>query len=370
MKFKRILMLGMFFVAAICLLDAGLYINRQQAGVNDTQTTQITQKQPELLSDINLSSYASLPAAFEAVTISEDTDNAKITQDNVEDVIYKQLFATASHPDVIEDGCSLKVDFSITQNGQVSDRKTDYIIGYDQKNMSKNVYDALKEKSAGDTLRVEDAEFAGSGTGIVDISIRDIYGMPYPVTDKYIAQNTEYASLSDMKAKLVQNAESTVRVQTRQQTLSGLIDEMMKQSTFVTAPDSLVIKELEVLKKDNPDATYSDAQHSFYKLAFIAAMLKKYDIADTSEVERRYAALPEKKRNSFTQYEAEREKYLLFEDDVTNYIYRKVQISSDAETEAATDAGNASSFAETEEETAAPQTEAQMTENSAFWETE
>ena len=363
-------MLGMFFVAAVCLLDAGLYINRQQTGVQSSPTTQMTQKQPELLSDINLSSYASLPAAFEAVTISEDADSAKITEDNVEELIYKQLFATASHPDVIADGCSLKVDFSITQNGQISDRKTDYIVGYDQKNMSQNVYDALKGKKIGDTLRVEDAEFAGSGTGIVDISVRDIYGMPYPLTDKYISQNTEYASLSDMKTKLVQNAESTVRVQKRQQTLSGLIDEMMKQSTFVTAPDSLVIKELEVLKKDKPDATYSDAQHSFYKLAFIAAMLKKYDIADASEIERRYAALPEEKRSGFTQYEAEREKYLLFEDDVTNYIYRKVQISSDAETEATIETGNVSGFSETEAEANASQPEQQMTENAAFWETE
>lgn len=373
MKFKKLLMLGMFFVAAVCLLSAGFYINREEAGMQDSQTTQIKKREPELLSDIDLASYASLPAAFEAVTISETSENVKITQDNVEEVMYKQLFATASHPDTIEAGCSIKVDFSLTQNGQISDRETGYIIGYDTNNMSQNVYDALKDKGVGATIHVEDATFAGKGSGIVDISVSDIYGMPYPVTDKYVAQNTEYASVSDMEAKLIQNAESTVRQQTREQTLSGLIDAMMKQSTFVTAPDSLTIKELEVLKKDNPDATYSDAQHSFYRLAFIAAMLKKYDIADASEMERRYAALPQEKRDNYTQYEAEREKYLLFEDDVTNYIYRKVQIASD-ETETATEVGNTSGPLETEtaatEYERGPQTDAVETENTAFWGTE
>ena len=55
---------------------------------------------------------------------------------------------------------------------------------------------------------------------------------------------------------------------------------------------------------------------------------------------------------------------------MTNYIYRKVQISSDAETEAAKETGNVSGFSETEAENPAPQPSQQMTENAAFWETE
>ena len=56
--------------------------------INTTQESVQKVKSPELLSDINMTQYVSLPASFSDIDIVEDLDNIEVTEDNVNDIIY------------------------------------------------------------------------------------------------------------------------------------------------------------------------------------------------------------------------------------------------------------------------------------------
>ena len=57
----------------------------------------------------------------------------------------------------------------------------------------------------------------------------------------------------------------------RTHTINSLIDTMMSQTTFIKLPESLIMKELETLQKNDPNITYDEAKHSLYKIFFIAS---------------------------------------------------------------------------------------------------
>ena len=153
--------------------------------------------------------------------------------------------------------------------------------------------------------------------------------MPCPVTDKYISENTEYKSVANMKSYLMNDSSGEAKQIARTHTINTLIDTMMSQTTFIKLPESLIMKELDALKKDNPDDTYEEAKHSLYKIFFIATVIKDYDIATLTDIEKRYAKLDDSEKEGLSDYEIERKKYLLFEDDVVTCIYKKVQVSND-----------------------------------------
>lgn len=64
--------------------------------INTTQESVQKVKSPELLSDINMTQYVSLPASFSDIDIVEDLDNIDVTEDNVNDIIYDKLLSTAN----------------------------------------------------------------------------------------------------------------------------------------------------------------------------------------------------------------------------------------------------------------------------------
>lgn len=109
--------------------------------------------------------------------------------------------------------------------------------------------------------------------------------MPYPVTDNYIGENTEYQSLYDMRTELINDSSGEAKQLARTHTINTLIDTMMSQTTFIQLPESLIMKELDALKRDNPDATYEEAKHSLYKIFFIATVIKDYDVATLTDIE-------------------------------------------------------------------------------------
>ena len=325
---KKVIVFLCFGTAAACLLTAAFQINKTKTGMDKYVVTTNTVRNPELLSEINISSYVSLPASFEAVSIEEQADDMEINEENVDAIIFEQLLARAAKSEQVKNDELLIVNYSVTSDNELVERETDYKLGYgyNSEEMDSDVYNSLKEASIGVPLHLEDVDFAGYEDVTLDIEIKDIYDMPYPVTDNYVKNNTEYSSLSDMRTRMLQDASDTATSLARNETIGSLISRMMKQTTFLSAPDSLVLKELEVLQKEDERATYEDAQDSLDKIMFIAAVLSKYDIADQADIQERFDSLPEDDRNEMSEYEAERQKYLLFEDDVTNYIYKKIKI--------------------------------------------
>lgn len=331
---KKAIVFLCFFGGAACFISAGLYINKNNAGmINTTQESVQKVKSPELLSDINMTQYVSLPASFSDIDIVEDLDNIDVTEDNVNDIIYDKLLSTATHLSTAsDDGILLMVDYTVTKNGAVVDTQTNFKLGYNQDSelYDEKFHDALKDVAIGTPVHIEDVFFNGNENATVDLTVTNIYNMPYPVTDSYIGENTEYQSLYDMRTELINDSSGEAKQLARTHTINTLIDTMMSQTTFIQLPESLIMKELDALKRDNPDATYEEAKHSLYKIFFIATVIKDYDVATLTDIEKRYAKLDDSEKEGLSDYEIERKKYLLFEDDVVTCIYKKVQVSSDA----------------------------------------
>lgn len=330
---KKLIVFISFFVGAACFISAGLYINKRQAGLTDeyVQETVTKVKSPELLSEINMTSYVSLPASFSDVDIVEDLDNIEVTEENVDTVMYDQLFSTARHLATVDGDDKLIVaNYTITKDGQVKDVKNDAYIGYSQKS---EMYDdtikrALSGAVVGTPIHVEGAKFDGVEDAIVDITITDIYDMPYPVTNNYIKDNTGYENIYDMRAALMNDSSGEAKRIARDHTIKTLIDTMMNQTTFIKLPESLIMKELEVLQKEDPSATYDDAKYSLYKVFFIASVIENYDVATKTDMEKRFNSLDDTEKEDLSEYEAERLKFLLFEEDVVTCLYKKVDIKS------------------------------------------
>ena len=334
---KKTIVFVCFLAGAVCFISAGLYINKQDAGLGTyTEETVTKVKSPELLSQINMTQYVSLPASFSDIDITEDLDNIDVTDSNVDDVMYDQLKKTATHLGAIDgDNEAVIVDYTITKDGTVQEVKNNFMLGYSNtsKIYDETVYDALAGTAIGVPVHIENAVFNGYDDVTVDLTISNIYAMPYPTTDDYISQNTEYDSVFNMRQALMNDSSGEAKEMARAHTISNLIDTMMSQTTFIKLPESLIMKELEVLQKENPDATYDEAKHSLYKIFFIASVIKNYDVATKTDMEKRYSKLDESETAGLSDYEVERKKYLLFEDDVVTCIYKKIQINTQTVTE-------------------------------------
>ena len=343
---KKIVVFLCFFAGATCFISAGLYINRQNAGLEPQKTEETVSKvkSPELLSEIDMTSYVSLPESFSDIDITEDLDNIEVTDDNVQDVMYEQLDKTADRLGSVQsasrDNITLIVDYTVTQKGKVKEVKSNFKMAYsdNSKIYSDDVYTALNNAKKGDTVRVTDTNFNGVEDVSVDITISDILNMPYPVTDDYIQNNTEYDSVHDMCSALKNDASGEAKEIAREHTINSLIDTMMEQTTFIQLPESLIQRELEVLQKDDPNATYEQAKHSLYKIFFIASVIKNDGVATKTDLEKRYEKLDKSEKERLSKYEIERKKYLLFEEDVVTSIYKKVQINSQESSTSSSDA--------------------------------
>lgn len=330
---KKFIVLLCFAASAACFVSAGLYINRNNAGlVEDDSSKKSSTGQIELLSQINMPSYVRLPASFSNVDIVENLDDITVTENNVDDVMYETLQNTASHLAAVEgSGELLIVNYTTTKDSKVQTVEANYWLGYseDSTDYDSTVYEGLIGTAIGETAHFEGVSFEGEDGVNVDITINDIYNMPYPVTDSYIAGNTEYSSVYNMRTELINDASGEAKEIARQQTINSLIETMMSQTTFIQVPDSLINKELEALQKENEAATYEDAKHNLNKIFFIAAVIDEYGVATNTEIEKRYEKQPESDKIGLSDYEIERMKYLLFEEDVVTYIYKKVSITNE-----------------------------------------
>ena len=157
---KKAIVFLCFFGGAACFISAGLYINKNNAGIiNTTQESVQKVKSPELLSDINMTQYVSLPASFSDIDIVEDLDNIEVTEDNVNDIIYDKLLSTATHLSTAsDDGILLMVDYTITKNGAVVDTQTNFKLGYNQDSelYDEKFHDALKDVAIGTPVHIEE----------------------------------------------------------------------------------------------------------------------------------------------------------------------------------------------------------------------
>ena len=307
----------MCFTLGIGALAAAILMQKIEPTIVDPEMT--VSKQPKLLSEIDVTDYVSLPV-LESVSIHETYE---IPEKDAEKAALDRLLVTAKKLNVIEGECTAFLDMTISSKDEFINSEVNKPF-YVSRNSNKALTEALSGKATGDFVKVNDVEYQPYGTVDIQMTVRDIYAMPYPVTDDYVKKNTNYSSFDEMKNEMTASNTFTAISETRSETVDNLIDQMIAKTTFITIPDSLCKEEYEVLQKEDPSSTYEDARESLKKIFFIATVVKEKGLATNEEIDKRASDIMS--NEGLTQYEKERARYLLYEEDVTNYVYKNIKI--------------------------------------------
>lgn len=312
---------GIFLIVMACLcLAAAVAISDE----TENRIQEHTFKEMYLISELKTEQYVSLPV-LEGMIILED---AAMHTDLSEKEAYEMLFQSAKRINVVEGECTVIANCTLSKNGLFVERFTAYPIGIHKLHTSEVIEDALSGKENGSVVKVEGISFEGN-TGIdLSITITEILDMPYPVSNTYMKKHTEYSSLEDMKRKQENRVNQESMHYTRQDTMSRLLTEVITNTTFMELPQVLIEQEFQLLKNENPDALYSEAREQLKKLLVIHVILENYDLTSEADAENRYRTYIEKygKKDAMSEYEKERLMLLLYEEDVVNLIYKKVEI--------------------------------------------
>lgn len=281
---------------------------------------QNTAVSPLLLSDIRMTDYVSLPI-FEGMEIEETTnieDNAVAKKEAYQELLRmaEKLTAPAANSTII---CDVK----ISRDTAFIDKLEDYSVST-QTSLGKTITEYLSEHPGETNIRM-DGTYNGSAATL-DINIKGFYNIPYPVSNDYMKKHTQYNSFSEMVRHYIKSKFNESRFSLRTETMSNLIDYSISKTTFMELPESLYDQEFETLKKEDETVQYDTAKKSLKKIFFIATVLDRYSLADEQERERIVSKYEEENSVSLEGYERERMSYLLFEEDVSNYLYKIVDI--------------------------------------------
>lgn len=275
---------------------------------------------PLLLSETKMTNYVSLPI-FEGMVIEETTnleDDAIAKQE-----AYQELFRTAEKLAAPKSNSLIICDITISQDTNFLDKLTDYYLS-SEKGLGASLCKYLSEHPGEKNIRL-DGKYNDSDVTF-DIGIKEFYNIPYPVSADYIKKHTEYSSFSSMVRHFAKDKLNEARSNLREETMKNLINYSISKTTFMELPESLTDQEFEALKKENPDVQFDTAKNSLKKIFFIAAILDTYSLADEQERERVVAKYEKDNSVLLEGYERERMSYLLFEEDVNNYLYKIVDI--------------------------------------------
>lgn len=293
-------------------------------------------KKPEnalLLSDMDLDEYVSLPV-FEGITLEESAGQLDYME--VQRSVETALLEASGILDTVEGDCTIVATCAISQDDEYKETMNGYIIGVSSSGSTQNnLSKLLNGLHVGESVRYEpENEFEGYTGAEVYITIKGIYNIPYPVTDKYMEAHTEYSSFQDMVDSTYNSSASTERTRARKETMDNLIDTLVARTTFQTFPESLCNEETEVLKKEGRDPEYQDAVSSLKRIFFLASVIEKNGIANTNDLAARVQQYEEESGIILEGYEKDRMQFLLYEEDVKNFVYKNITIESEVQVQA------------------------------------
>ena len=322
----------MFAMAGLCV--AGAVTNeRMKSGFANHAKTLV----PALLSDINIPQYVSLPV-LQSITIEE----AEIAgYKDAEKEALNSVVNMADKLQYVDRACTALIDYTVSKDNEFLDRQYDflYYVPMDKNLMDGRLMEAFHGKGTGEMFSVMSVKFLDYQNADVQITIKELYDMPYPLTDQYMAKHTEYASFAAMASAIREEHDKEKRDHTRTSTVNSLLATAIDRTTFVSIPDSLVQEEYKALNNNSGENsyTYEDARKNLRKIFFIAAAIEEYDIASSQALDVRADNYIRTNGIQASDYERERLRYLLYEDEVTNYIYKNVRLVKSTGEEASPD---------------------------------
>lgn len=318
-------------ISIVCFLLAVVMLGMAYFYADATEEVEHTsiRTAPVLFSEIDPLQYVSLPV-LESITIYEDFKETESVSENEEKYMnaFGMLVQSSERLSEVRKDCTVIINVMISKDGEFLKRCTEIPIGMKKDSLDERIYDSLINRKNGESMYISDVSFMDE-TGVdVSISIVSILNMPYPVTDQYMKSHTEYDSFDEMVRKLEERKQSEKRESQREETIHSLLETVINKTTFVSIPESLTGQEFQVLKKENPSIYYSEAEKSIKRLLVIDAFLKKYQIANKEDMDKRWNHYLEENpmAEGIIDYEKERLNILLYEEDVVNLIYKNVEI--------------------------------------------
>ena len=312
---------GLFILLGVgCLGVAGF--SAYQDRIVSPQVSNVSS--PTLFSQVDVSSYVSLPV-LEGMQVEEEVEEKNY--DDTEKEITDTILKNAGELKKVTEECTVSMDFTISQKGKYVDRKKEYLVGIGNRTLPSDVEEKLIGMKKGDSTdlgKVE--EFLTYSNKEVYVKINAIYNIEYPITDDYMSKNTEYSSLEDMVRSTINKDKQQNRTERREKTMSELLDNVLKKTTFVTIPDSLIDEELKVLNKDGEKHTFKEAETSLKKIFLIGAINEKYKLLSASEMQKRADDQISSSGQEYSDYEKQRLQYLECEEDVVNLLYKTIEI--------------------------------------------
>lgn len=313
---------GLFILLGVgCLGAAGF--NAYQERVISPQVS--NESSPTLFSQVgDMSDYVSLPV-LEGMQVDEIVEEKNY--DDTEKELIDSILKSAGELKKVTEECTVSLDFTISKKGKFVERQKNYLVGIGNRTLNSDVEEKLigmKKGESADLGKTE--EFLKYKNKEVYVKINAIYNIEYPITDDYMQKNTEYNSLDDMVRNTINKDKQQNRTERREKTMSELLDSVLKKTTFVSIPESLVEEELKVLNRDGENHTFKEAEESLKKIFLIEAINDKYKLVSSAEMEKRADAEISSSEKKYSDYERQRLKYLECEDDVVNFLYKTIEI--------------------------------------------
>lgn len=332
---KKIAVLLLFGLAAGCIVSAILLPSK-----TETPTVNTDHSNRELtLDNVDVNAYVSLPV-FQSMEVSADTlANWNSNSENISDqeiqetgsseelAAFKILTQTARSAPVAQENMTVISDVTLSKENTFIDQFADIPVCIND-NLPKEICDNLIGCKSGDTCTVLGVKsFMDIENIDVTIIVKDIFDIPYPVTDQYMKKNTEYNSFSEFVSTLELDQHTQIQSDIRDKVMENLIPYTMSLATFVEPPEQMIKMEMDILKKDNSQIQYEDARQSLKHILYLKAIIEKYEVMPEIELKERSSQF-DSELDDIDGYEKMREKYLSFEQDIMYYLLKTIKITN------------------------------------------
>ncbi len=273
------------------------------------------------LSDLDPLQYVSLPD-LENMPITEEELEAG---DGYEELAFEKVLETAAVKNTVDGPCTAKVDFTASKGEVFVTRTHDAFFQIGPKAKDDVFSASFLDHEVGDTFTVRDVQFMHMGICTVQITIKGLYDMPYPVTDAYMASHTQYPSLQAM-AETMRNADATADLEAkRSATVASLLSTAISRSSFIKIPADVLEAEREYLDSTEEEG---DPDSNMKKALFLEAVVLRYGLATEQQMKEKIVNEAAKLGLEKGTHVYDRLRAFLWEDEVLTFLYKHANIQT------------------------------------------
>ncbi|MFZ4585210.1 MAG: trigger factor [Acidimicrobiia bacterium] len=200
----------------------------------------------EVRPEVELIGYDALTLTIEGATVSDDAIEEQVES------LRARFADLADSTDPLADDDYASIDITTTIDDEQLDAlsATDYLYQVGSERIVPELDDALRGKSAGENVEFDvtlpEGDFEGSGADAhMSVAVKETKQRVLPeVTDEWIGDVTEFDTVDDFRADLVQRLERLAKLRAQMQVREKVL-EAVADLVPVVAPETLVNQESE-----------------------------------------------------------------------------------------------------------------------------